>query len=95
MPELISTEAKPLVLHSVSLHVVAVMTCVCGCGPLVITGTSDVATCTGCAARYMVSKIEHQPQPDGTMKTNVEVGKLSDLALPRAAAATPFGRRNH
>jgi hypothetical protein len=91
MPEMLA-EAT-LTIHSVSLHVVAVLTCACGRGPIVITGTSDLATCPSCAARYMVSSIRHQPKADGTFDTEVQVGRLSDLAIPRGNAV-PFKQRN-
>jgi hypothetical protein len=90
---MIDTSTPPaLAIHSVSLHVVAVLTCECGRGPVVITGTSAIAACT-CGARYMISSIRHQPRPDGSFDTNVEVGRLSDLALaPKSPAQL---RRSH
>lgn len=69
-------------LHSASLHAVAVFTCDCGRGPLVITGVSEMVTCPACASRWTISQISHEPKPNGEFETNVQIGKLSNLALP-------------
>lgn len=75
------------VLHSASLHVVAVFTCSCGHSPLVITGVSEVRPCPTCRARYMIATINHTPRPDGTFDTTVNIGRLSDLAVGRPSLA--------
>ena len=77
-------ETKSPILHSASLHAVAVFTCICGQTPLVLTGVSDVKTCPGCHRRYMVSTIDHKPLPNGTFETNVQIGLLNELAVATA-----------
>lgn len=89
MPEILTARelapAHEPLLHSVSLHVVAVFTCPCGRTPLVITGVSEIRACPGCAARYMIASITHTPHANGQFETNVQVGRLSALAVGRPA----------
>jgi len=73
-------DAAPI-LHSASLHVVVVFTCVCEQAKLlVLTGVSDVKTCPDCRRRYMVAAVTHEPNPEGMFETNVKVGLINELA---------------
>jgi hypothetical protein len=81
----VADEKTTLKLHSASLHVVAVFTCECGESPLVITGLSEVRTCPTCQSRFMIAEITHQPLANGQFETNVQIGRLSALAVGRPA----------
>jgi hypothetical protein len=83
-----NSETKTPTLHSASLHAVVVFSCSCPSTPLlVLTGISDIQTCPDCRRRYIVGAITHQPKPDGTFDTNVQLGQINELAaavMPRS-----------